>query len=119
MWRTPTRRRPPVSETRRRYRFPGRNISQAWHGEETVDVEAVHGMAPNANVVDVGAPNNYQDLDAAMNHVVDNHLAQIGSNSYGFAGENLPPGFFRPLNDALIRAAIEGIGVYFSSGDNG
>src|SRR6266567_6925944 len=90
-----------------------------WYGEETLDVEAVHGMAPNANVVYVGAPNNYQDLDAAMNHVVDFHLAQIVSNSYGFFGENLPPGFIKPLNDTFIQAAIEGIGIYFSSGDSG
>ena len=90
-----------------------------WYGEETLDVESVHGMAPNAHVVYVGAPNNYQDLDAAMNHVVDRHLAQIVSNSYGFLGENLPPGYIKPLNDTFIQAAIEGIGIYFSSGDSG
>jgi subtilase family serine protease len=92
---------------------------QGWYGEETLDVESVHGMAPDANIVYVGAPNNYQDLDAAMNHVVDNHLAQIVSNSYGFNGENVPFGFIKPLNDTLIQAVIEGIGVYFSSGDDG
>jgi subtilase family serine protease len=91
-----------------------------WYGEETLDVESVHGMAPNANIVYVGAPNNYQDLDAAMNHVVDNHLAQIVSNSYGFHGDaRLPSGYIKPLNDTFIQAAIEGIGVYFSSGDSG
>jgi subtilase family serine protease len=90
-----------------------------WYVEETLDVESVHGMAPNAHVVYVAGPNNYQDLDAAMNHVVDNHLAQIVSNSYGFLGENLPFGFIKPFNDTLIQAAIEGIGVYFSSGDSG
>jgi subtilase family serine protease len=91
-----------------------------WYGEETLDVESVHGMAPNANVVYVGAPNNYQDLDAAMNHIVDNHLAQIVSNSYGFHGDaRLPSGFVKPLNDTFIQAAIEGIGIYFSSGDSG
>jgi subtilase family serine protease len=92
---------------------------QGWYGEETLDVEAVHGMAPNAHVVYVGSPNNYQDLDAAMNHVVDNHLAQIVSNSYGFLGENLPPGYIMPLNDTFIQAATEGIGIYFASGDSG
>jgi subtilase family serine protease len=92
---------------------------QGWSSEETLDVEAVHGMAPNAHVVYVSAPNNYQDLDAAMNHVVDFHLAQIVSNSYGFLGENLPSGFIKPFEDTLIQAAIEGIGVYFSSGDSG
>ena len=90
-----------------------------WYAEETLDVEAVHGMAPNANIVYVAGPNNYQDLDAAMNHVVDFHLAQIVSNSYGFATEMLPPGYVKPFNDTLIQATIEGIGVYFSSGDTG
>ena len=93
---------------------------QGWYGEETLDVEAVHGMAPGANIVYVGAPNNYQDLDAAMNHVVDRHLAQIVTNSYGFnTTELLPPGYVKPMEDTLIQAAAEGIGVYFSSGDNG
>src|SRR4029078_8025812 len=42
-----------------------------WYGEETLDVEAVHGMAPAARIVYVGAPNNRQGLDAAPNYVVD------------------------------------------------
>jgi subtilase family serine protease len=93
---------------------------QGWYGEETLDVEAVHGMAPAANIVYVGAPNNYQDLDAAMNHVVDRHLAQIVTNSYGWdTTELLPRGFVKPVEDTLVQAAAEGIGVYFSSGDNG
>jgi subtilase family serine protease len=92
---------------------------QGWSGEETLDVEAVHSMAPGANIVYVGAPNNYQDLDAALNHVVDRGLARIVTNSYGFPTEALPPGYIKPYNDTLIQAAVEGIGVYFSSGDNG
>lgn len=92
---------------------------QGWYGEETLDVEAVHGMAPGAKIVYVGAPNNYQDLDAALNHVVDENLAQIVTNSYGFDTELLPRGFIKPQEDTLIQAVIEGIGVYFSSGDNG
>jgi subtilase family serine protease len=92
---------------------------QGWYGEETLDVEAVHGMAPAAKIVYVGAPNNYRDLDAAMNHVVDQRLAQIVTNSYGYATELLPPGYVKPFEDTLIQAAAEGIGVYFSSGDTG
>jgi len=92
---------------------------QGWYGEETLDVEAVHSIAPGANIVYVGAPNNYQDLDAAMNHVVDQHLASVVTNSYGFSTELLPAGFVKPLNDTLIEAAATGIGVFFSSGDNG
>src|SRR4029079_17700758 len=56
---------------------------------------------------------------SAMNHVVDQHLAQIVTNSYGYSTELLPPGYVKPFEDTLIQAAIEGIGVYFSSGDNG
>jgi subtilase family serine protease len=92
---------------------------QGWYGEETLDVEAVHGMAPAAKIVYIGAPNNRQDLDAAMNHVVDKELAQIVTNSYGFPTELLPAGYVKPLNDTFIQAAAEGIGVYFSSGDSG
>jgi subtilase family serine protease len=96
-----------------------RQDPQGWWGEETLDVEAVHSMAPGANIVYVGAPNNFQDLDAALNHVVDRGLAQIVTNSYGWSTELLPNGFIKPYEDILIQAAAEGIGVYFSSGDNG
>jgi subtilase family serine protease len=92
---------------------------QGWYGEETLDVEAVHAMAPGANVVFVSAPNNYRDLDAALNHVVDRKLATIVTNSYGFSSEALPMGFIKPIYDTMVQAAIEGIGIYFSSGDNG
>ena len=91
---------------------------QGWYGEETLDVEAVHSMAPAANVVFVGSPNNFQDLDAALNHVVDRHLAQIVTNSYGFPTEVLPPGFIKPYQQTILQGAVEGIGIYFSSGDN-
>ena len=54
-----------------------------------------------------------------MNHVVDERLADIVTNSYGFSTELLPPGFVKPFEDTLVQAALQGIGVYFSSGDNG
>lgn len=90
-----------------------------WSGEEALDLEAVHTMAPGADIVYVGSPNNRQDMDAAMNMLVNNHLADIVSNSYGFAGEAVPPGYRKPFNDILIQAAAEGISVFFSSGDSG
>jgi subtilase family serine protease len=92
---------------------------QGWWGEETLDVEAVHAMAPGANILYVGAPNAYQDLDAALNHVVDRHLANIVTNSYGWIGEALPPGFITPVEQTIEQGAAEGIGIYFSSGDEG
>jgi len=90
---------------------------RGWYSEETLDVEAVHGMAPGAKIVYVGAPNNRRDLDAALNHVVNGRLAQIITNSY--STELLPPGYRTAVDNTLIQAAAEGIGVYFSSGDSG
>ena len=102
------------------YRMPQNRAQdpQGWYGEETLDVEAVHGMAPAADIVYVGAPNNYRDLDASMNHVVDRHLAQIVTNSYGFDLEELPMGYIKPEESTYIQGALEGMGIYFSSGDN-
>jgi subtilase family serine protease len=66
-----------------------------------------------------GAPTyNFQDLDAALNNVVDRHLAQIVTNSYGFNTELLPAGFVKPFEQTIVQGAAEGIGIYFSSGDN-
>ena len=90
-----------------------------WSGEETLDIEAVHTMAPGANILYVGAPNNYSDLDAALNWVVSRKAADIVTNSYGYAGEALPRGYIKPMNDILIQAAAEGISMFFSSGDSG
>jgi subtilase family serine protease len=87
--------------------------------EQTLDVEAVHGMAPNANILFVGSSTFSQATDALMNHVVDKGLAHIVSNSYGFPTELLPPGYVKPMNDILLQGAAEGIGIYFSSGDFG
>jgi len=91
---------------------------QGWYGEETLDIEAVHGMAPAARIIYVGAPNNFQDLDAALNHVVDQHLAPIVTNSYGYPTEKLPRGFIKPYEDTILQGVVTGIGIYFSSGDN-
>jgi subtilase family serine protease len=92
---------------------------EGWSGEETLDIEAVHTMAPGADIVYVGSPNNYRDLDAIMNRVVDGHLADIVTNSYGYGGEALPPGYIKPVEDTYIQAAAEGMSLFFSSGDNG
>ncbi|TMG00054.1 MAG: serine protease [Chloroflexi bacterium] len=103
------------------YNHPERGLRQdpqGWYGEETLDVEAVHGMAPGAHIVYVGSPNNFQDLDAALNHVVDRHLASIVTNSYGFRTELLPFGFIKPYEDTILQGAIEGITINFSSGDD-
>src|ERR1700732_1813136 len=55
---------------------PNRCGAAGWYGEQTLDVESVHGMAPDANVVYVGAAScTDQDLGDALTLIIDNHLA--------------------------------------------
>jgi subtilase family serine protease len=93
---------------------------QGWYGEQTLDVEAVHSMAPGASILYWGAASSGgADIRAAMIDIVDNDRAQLISNSYGNYGEQLPPKQIVADNDVFIQAGLEGIGVYFSSGDRG
>jgi subtilase family serine protease len=90
-----------------------------WNGEETLDVEAVHSLAPGANVHYFGAQNCDAGIDDALNYVVQHHSADIVSNSYGNAGEELPAEEIQLEHSIFLQAAIEGMGMYFSSGDDG
>jgi len=90
-----------------------------WWGEETLDVESVHGMAPDANVLYLGAKDCDTGIDDALNYVVEHHLASIVSNSYGWTGEDVPADEIAVEHAIFVQAAAQGIGLYFSSGDNG
>jgi subtilase family serine protease len=89
-----------------------------WYGEQTLDIEAVHGMAPDANVVYVGAAScTDQDLGDALALIVDNHLASIVSGSWGEPADESSE---IPVYEEIFEAgAAEGIGFFFSSGDFG
>ncbi|TDU83731.1 subtilase family protein [Kribbella voronezhensis] len=89
--------------------------------EEALDIEAVHAMAPDADVAYVGAKDcSDPSLLDALNRLVDHHLADMVSNSWG-DGANGPAteAIRQAYEDVFQRAAIQGIGVYFSSGDCG
>jgi len=90
-----------------------------WQGEETLDVEAVHAVAPKARILYVGAMNCGGGLDLALSTILDNRLANIVSNSWGDVGEAVPPDVIAGEENLHLQAAGEGIGLYFSSGDNG
>jgi len=91
-----------------------------WYGEETLDVEAVHAMAPKANIVYSGGLNcSGPSLLAAVTTILDGGLAQIVSNSYGDLGEGATAKEVAAEDAAYKQAAVQGIGLYFSSGDDG
>ncbi len=89
-----------------------------WNTEESLDVEAVHAMAPGANIHYVGASNCDSGLDDATNYVIQNHLADLVSNSYGYTGEDSLGSEVATEHSMFLQAAIEGIGFYYSTGDD-
>ncbi|QNS06596.1 S53 family peptidase [Streptomyces xanthii] len=91
-----------------------------WYGEETLDVEAVHAVAPQAGITYVGASSCYDDdLLDSLHKIVDKHLADIVSNSWGDIEANQTPELATAYDQVFQLGAVEGIGFYFSSGDNG
>lgn len=91
-----------------------------WYGEQTLDVEAVHAMAPGAHIVFGGAGNCFQgELDGMLRTIIDGHMANIVTNSYGDpAGDLLdPPSLKEATDNLLMMAASTGVSVLYSSGD--
>ncbi len=95
--------------------------AEEWSGEQTLDVEAVHTTAPGAHILYVGAKNCGEGLYKAVQQVVDGHLAQIITDSWGEDGGDLlePEGSRRAFDHVLLMAGGTGIGVQFSAGDEG
>ncbi|MGW5093076.1 S53 family peptidase [Streptomyces nodosus] len=91
-----------------------------WYGEETLDVEAAHAVAPGADIVYVGAASCYDDdLLDSLGKIVDSRLADIVSNSWGDIEANETPDVAAAYDQVFMFGAVEGIGFYFSSGDDG
>ena len=97
--------------------------------EEQLDVEASYDMAPGANQLVIGGDscNNGDfglqglfDADiVTIDGTVGNHhpLANISSNSWG-PGDDLQPAILTNIMHAyLVRAAAQGVGMYFAPGD--
>ncbi len=95
--------------------------------EEQLDIESGYAMAPQQRqLLIAGDPcdarlGGLQALFDADTAVLDGDgatpLATIASNSWGYGGENSPSSFIKVTHEMLIRAAAEGVGMYFSSGD--
>jgi subtilase family serine protease len=90
-----------------------------WNTEQTLDVEAVHGLAPGATVEYVGAQNCDTGIDTSLNFIVQHRSASMVSNSYGNLGEDALGDEVTIEHSIFLQGAIEGIGFYFSTGDDG
>jgi subtilase family serine protease len=92
-----------------------------WYGEQTLDVEAVHATSPGAKILYVGAKNCEAGLYKSVQEIVDGHLADVITNSWGENGGDLleSAGSRHAFDNILLMAAGTGIGVQFSAGDEG
>jgi subtilase family serine protease len=96
--------------------------AQGWYGEETLDVEAVHAMAPGAKIVYVGASDCVSGLDNAWAETIDSHVADVITNSWTDGTDDitlLGTDFVEFYEQFSTEAALTGITVNFSSGDSG
>ncbi len=106
---------------------PTDSTMNGWAFETTLDVEYAHAMAPGANILLVETPvaetegvEGFPEIVKAENYVVDHHLADVISQSFG-ATENTFPNRHAlvKLRSAFKNAAANGVTVLGASGDDG
>ncbi|MGE5134393.1 MAG: protease pro-enzyme activation domain-containing protein [Gemmatimonadota bacterium] len=94
--------------------------AQAVQDESVGDLESVHNTAPGASLVYVAATDcQPQDIVAAINETVDNHLADIVTNSYTLFYPSVPAAAVSAADQDFVQAAAEGMTFFFASGDFG
>jgi subtilase family serine protease len=95
--------------------------------EEQLDVESSYDMAPGANQLVVGGDSCDQKLEgnqgvynadiAILDGASGHPLASVASNSWETGTESQPLSQTNLVHAYLVRAAAEGVGMYFSAGD--
>ena len=99
-----------------------------WVFETSLDVEMAHTMAPGANILLVETPEaetegivGFVPIERAIKYVVDNHLGNVISQSFGATEQTFTGGAaqIESLEYAYQDAANNGVTVLASSGDTG
>ncbi len=106
---------------------PQQEASNAWSLEVALDIEYAHTIAPGANILLVASPTaetlGVQGLPQMMNaeqQVVDQHLADVVSQSFGTAeGAFGSVASLENLRHAFESGTAAGITFLASSGDDG
>jgi subtilase family serine protease len=106
---------------------PGNPDIVGWAEETTLDVEWAHVVAPGAKLLLVVTPvsetegvTGFPEIVRAENHVIEHHLADVISQSFGATEETFPSASaLLGLRSAFRNAAEAGVTVLGASGDNG
>jgi subtilase family serine protease len=106
----------------------GQENHNLWALEVSLDVEWAHATAPMANILLVTTPTaetlgvqGFQQMMNAEQYVVDNHLADVISQSFGAGEGSFHNGLaaLTNLRHAFIDAQANNVTVLASSGDGG
>ena len=105
----------------------GNDCGNAFDIEEQLDIESSYAMAPDQHQLLVGgdscdtASGGAQSLFDADNAVLDGNgnvpLASATSNSWELGPESIPAALVNVMHSILLRAAGEGVSMYYSAGD--
>ena len=91
-----------------------------WSGEETLDVEAVHAMAPAANIAYYASPSCLDnDFQSTLARVVDDNKATLVTNSWSGLEADTSAASVVAYEQVFLQGATQGQTFLFSSGDNG
>jgi subtilase family serine protease len=94
--------------------------ASGWYGEETLDVEAVHAMAPGAKIAYYASASCNDDAFlATLGRVVDDNKASLVSNSWSDLEQNETSVNVAAYEQVFLQGAMQGIGFLYSSGDSG
>jgi subtilase family serine protease len=106
----------------------GMEDKSAWALEVSLDVEWAHATAPKANILLVKTPTaetlgvqGFPQMMNALQYVVDNHLADVVSMSFGAGEGTFHSGLaaLQQQRQGMIDAQGNRVTLFASSGDNG
>jgi len=106
----------------------GQEAHDLWAVEVSLDVEWAHATAPKANILLVTSPTaetlgvqGFQQFMNAEQYVIDHHLADVISQSFGAGEGSFHNGLaaLQNLRQPYISAQANHVTVLASSGDNG
>jgi subtilase family serine protease len=106
---------------------PANSDMVGWAGETTLDVQYAHAVAPQANILLVETPvsetegvTGFPQIVKAENYVVNHHLADVISQSFGATEQTFPnKATLDSLRSAYQNAAAHHVTVLAASGDAG
>jgi subtilase family serine protease len=106
---------------------PTNSLMVSWAGETTLDVEYSHTMAPGASILLVETPvaetegvAGFPQIVEAENYVIDHHLGQVISQSFGATEQTFPTTqSLLDLRSAYISAYYHHVTVLAAAGDTG